>query len=402
MHIIADWIFDPSSRYLSSGPAKHRLSPKAAQVLLTLVREPGRVWSRDALLDAVWRDQMVGEEVLTQAITELRRAFGDDFRQPRYIETVHKAGYRLLLKPGGNDVGAAPAADWAADLEAYGTYLQALSRRDEGGRPGLQAAIELYTAALRMNPGLAVAHVGLAEALMYTDYPGLAPVEVTQVRGHCEAALRLDGGLAEAWAVDGHVCAYEAQFGAATDLIRRALVLNANSGAIVYHAARVCMAAVALQPAAAMLERAAQLTPGDSHSLVLAGKVRAMLGDEPASTRNYAAALPRLDARLAEHPDDFRARAGRARCLKAVGRAEEAAVDMDMACDHSAPMLFHLAGALAQNGRTDAALEALEATVDGGWRGAWARPWLDRDSDFDALRGNRRFEWLAGRVGAAG
>lgn len=43
--------------------------------------------------------------------------------------------------------------------------------------------------------------------------------------------------------------------------------------------------------------------------------------------------------------------------------------------------------------------EALEATIDAGWRGPWARPWLDRDTDFDALRGNRRFERLAARVG---
>src|SRR5690349_5148976 len=96
MHIIADWIFDPNSRYLSSATAKHRLSPKAASVLSSLVQEPGRVWSREALLDTAWPDQAVGEEVLTQVIAELRRVLGDDFRRPRYIETVHKAGYRLV------------------------------------------------------------------------------------------------------------------------------------------------------------------------------------------------------------------------------------------------------------------------------------------------------------------
>ena len=399
MHVIADWIFDPHSRYLSSGAAKHRLSPKAAKVLLILVREPGRVWSRDALLDAVWREQTVGEEVLTQAIAELRRALGDDFRRPRFIETVHKTGYRLLLKPDGADATGALPGGWAADLEAYGTYLQALMLREDGGRPGLQSAIELYTTALRMNPALAVAHVGLAESLMFLDYA--EPVEVFRVRRHCEAALRLDGGLAEAWSVDSIACAYEAQFGAATDLTRRALALNPNSGAVFYHTARVCMSALALRPAAAMLERAAQLSPGDPHVLVLAGKVRRMLGDEEASVRNYAAALPRLNARLAEHPDDYRGRAGRARCLQAMGRHEAAAIDMDLARTHPEPMPFHLAGALAQNGRTEAALEVLEATVDGGWRGPWARPWLDRDSDFDALRGNPRFARLAAQVGPA-
>ena len=397
MHVIGDWIFDPHSRYLSADSAKHRLSPKSAQVLVTLLQEPGRVWSREALLDAAWLDQTVGEEVLTQAIAELRRALGDDFRHPRYLETVHKTGYRLLQNPEGEASAGVIPAGWASDLEAYGAYLEALMHRQDGGHAGLTSAIELYGLALRMNPRLAVAHVGLAEALLFTDYA--SPLDVSRVRGHCQAALRLDGGLAEAWSVDGHACAYEARFGAATDLIRRALALGPNSGAAFYHAARVCMAAMAFRPAAAMLERAARLAPDDAYSLVLAGKVRLMQGEPAVSERNYAAALPRLDARLAEVPDDFRARAGRARCLHALGRHDEAAIDMDLASAHPEPMPFHLANTLAQNGRQEAALDALEATVDAGWRGPWARPWLDRDTDFDALRGTRRFARLAAQVG---
>lgn len=398
MHIIADWLFDPQSRYLSSGAASHRLSPKAAKVLLILAREPGQVWSRDALLDAVWREQTVGEEVLTQVIAELRRAFCDDFRRPRFIETVHKAGYRLVTGPAGQDSVGAPPGGWAADLEAYGTYLEALALHEGGGLAGLHAAIDLYDAALRMNPRMAVAHVGLADAMLFTDYTD-HPMEVPRVRGHCEAALRLDGGLAEAWSVDAVACAYRADFGGATDLIRRAVALGPGSGAVFYHAARVCMSAMAFAPAAALLERAAHLSPRESHALVLAGKLRGMLGEAAASRRNFMTALPRLDARLAEHPDDFRARAGRARCLQALGRREEAAVDMDLARAHPEPMAFHLAGTLAQNGRTAAALDTLEQVVDAGWRGPWARPWLDRDSDFDAVRGNRRFARLAAQVG---
>ena len=400
MHIIADWLFDPQSRYLSSGAAKHRLSPKAAKVLLSLVQEPGRVWSREALLDTVWWQQSVGEEVLTQVIAELRRALGDDFRRPRYIETVHKTGYRLLPKPGGDDLRGALAGGWAADLEAYGAYLQALTLRETGGLAGLQSAIELYGTALRMNPRMAVAHASLAEALLFTDYTG-HPMDVPRVRRHCEAALRLDAGLAEAWSVDAHACAYRADFGGATELIRRAMALGPSSGAVLYQAARICMSAMAFGPAAAILERSAYLSPGEFHALVLAGKIRGILGDEAASSRSFMAALPRLDARLAEHPDDFRARAGRARCLQALGRREEAAVDMDLARAHPEPMAFHLAGTLAQNGRTEAALDTLEQVVDGGWRGPWARPWLDRDTDFDELRGSRRFARLAAQVGPA-
>lgn len=369
--------------------------------MLSLVREPGRVWSRDALLDAVWPEQSVGEEVLTQAITELRRALGDDFRQPRFIETVHKTGYRLLPRPGGDDGGGALYGGWAGDLEAYAVYLEADALRDSGGRIGLKAAIDLYGTALLANPRLAAAHVGVAGSMLFTVTHYCEPADVARIRDHCEAAVRLDSGLAEAWAMNSHVCAYAGRLDEAMDVVSRALALHSVSGSMFYYAARVCMAGLRLRPAAALLERAARLTPADSHSLVLAGKMRAMLGDEGTAVRNYAAALPRLNTRLAENPDDFRARADRARCLESLGQREEAAIEMDLARAHPDPMPFLLANTLAQNGRAEAALDALEATIDAGWRGPWARPWLDRDTDFDALRGTRRFARLAAQVGAA-
>lgn len=397
MHVIGEWIFDPHSRYLSSDAAKHRLSPKAAHVLTSLLQEPGRVWTRGELLDEVWRNQTVGEEVLTQVVAELRRALADDFRQPRYLETVHKTGYRLLM--GGENRVAERPGGWAADLEAYGVYLQGLAVREAGGRTGMCSAIDLYATALSINPRLAIAHVGLGEAMLFIDYA--EPVEVSRVRGHCQAALRLDGALAEAWSVEGVACAHGGDFGAATDLVRRSLTMGLNSPTVNYQAARICMAALALQPAAEMLERAARLAPHDPSYWVLAAKVRQMLGEHAASVRNYAAALPRLDAQLAEHPDDFRARLGRARALHALGRSDEAAVDMALACDHPEPMPFNLACTLAQHGRSEAALEALERAVDGGWRGAWAGPWLDHDPDFDELRSNRRFTRLVADAHAA-
>src|SRR5262245_10870176 len=94
---IGEFLFDPSTRRVFRGHDERRLSPKAASVLLALAETPGQVWSRDALLERVWPTVTVGEEVLTHAIAELRRALHDDFRSPRYLQTVHKSGYRLLL-----------------------------------------------------------------------------------------------------------------------------------------------------------------------------------------------------------------------------------------------------------------------------------------------------------------
>src|SRR5688572_31959403 len=76
---IEDLAFDPGTRRLCGRSGETRLSPKAAGVLEALIETPGRVWSRDALLERVWPNVTVGEEVLTHAIAELRRAAGDDF-----------------------------------------------------------------------------------------------------------------------------------------------------------------------------------------------------------------------------------------------------------------------------------------------------------------------------------
>lgn len=77
-----------------------RITPKTMGVLLALVDNAGRVVSRDALLGEVWPDTLPTNDVVTQAITQLRKAFGEERGgepgNPHYIETIAKNGYRLL------------------------------------------------------------------------------------------------------------------------------------------------------------------------------------------------------------------------------------------------------------------------------------------------------------------
>lgn len=73
-----------------------RVEPRIMQVLLVLVRQPGKVIPREVILERVWSDQIVGEENLTRAISELRRIFGDDPRRSRVIETIRNHGYRII------------------------------------------------------------------------------------------------------------------------------------------------------------------------------------------------------------------------------------------------------------------------------------------------------------------
>ncbi len=68
-------------------------------VLVALANADGQVVSRQSMLDQVWPNQVVSDDALTTVISTLRRQLGDDRRQPRYIETVPKRGYRLVESP---------------------------------------------------------------------------------------------------------------------------------------------------------------------------------------------------------------------------------------------------------------------------------------------------------------
>jgi DNA-binding winged helix-turn-helix (wHTH) protein len=93
-----------------------RLTVKAQQILLALVEARGMVVSRDTLLSRVWPNTMPTDDVLTQAVTQLRKAFGDDRAAPRYIETIAKGGYRLLADFEWKESGAEPCQDGSGHL----------------------------------------------------------------------------------------------------------------------------------------------------------------------------------------------------------------------------------------------------------------------------------------------
>ena len=72
------------------------LAPTPFAVLCALARQPGSLLTKHALLDEVWGHQFVSDSVLKTAISDLRTALDDDARQPRFIETVSRRGYRFI------------------------------------------------------------------------------------------------------------------------------------------------------------------------------------------------------------------------------------------------------------------------------------------------------------------
>jgi DNA-binding winged helix-turn-helix (wHTH) protein len=87
---------DPVERQLRRGDVTVELNARYLDALALLVRERGKLVSKDRFLADVWRGVPVTDEALTQCIKTLRRQLGDDAARPRFIETVPKHGYRFI------------------------------------------------------------------------------------------------------------------------------------------------------------------------------------------------------------------------------------------------------------------------------------------------------------------
>jgi DNA-binding winged helix-turn-helix (wHTH) protein len=72
------------------------VEPTVFALLVYLLRNPQRLIGRDELLDALWEETHVSDASLSRAVTKLREALDDDAREPRYIETVPRRGYRFI------------------------------------------------------------------------------------------------------------------------------------------------------------------------------------------------------------------------------------------------------------------------------------------------------------------
>lgn len=93
---IQEWVVSPKLNSLRCNGRMVRIEPKVMQVLVCLARSSDVV-SKEKLMQTVWADTFVTDDVLTRSISELRKVFDDDKRNPRFIQTIPKGGYRLMV-----------------------------------------------------------------------------------------------------------------------------------------------------------------------------------------------------------------------------------------------------------------------------------------------------------------
>jgi len=93
---IGAWDVYPQQNLLKSPEQTKTLEPKVMDVLVFLAERQGEVVSRQQILDAVWREVVVGDEVVSRAVSLLRTELGDDQKNLRYVKTISKRGYCLI------------------------------------------------------------------------------------------------------------------------------------------------------------------------------------------------------------------------------------------------------------------------------------------------------------------
>jgi len=291
---IGRWSVDPADGTLRSPSEVVHLEPRVMAVLVFLVERRGRLVTHADLLNGVWRDAHVAPGAMARAISILRRVLGDDARNPTYIETVPKRGYRFVCPDAPLEPAAPASADeptsahrtrgWPRGLGAAAVLLAVLSVGDgdwparglaaperlapptisNRGRTGNENSVAYYTRAVAIEPKSSEAAAGLATAYAFrADY--------------------LPDG--QRWTAT------------AIDLATRATTLDPTSSSAFKALGTAYLKAGQHSRAIAAYRRTLELFPGDD-------RTENNLGVALMETGRIAESLPLFEHRIARAPED--------------------------------------------------------------------------------------------------
>lgn len=395
---VGEWRLDVAARSMTNGSVDRSLSPRALRVLLVLAEAEGDVVQRGTLLDRVWPDVVVTDESLTQAIAELRRAFGPRRGDVGPIQTISKSGYRLTVPVTfGMEEADLPFTpdNNGFDLRSYELCLEARRVLAQGGAHAVELSEALAREAVEVAPKFALAQaefsIALAQRCLYRsgDLDSLK-----EAVSRAETAIRLRPDLALAQSAYGFALGAVERWAEATIAFESALSLDQNDSNTHYLAARTQFAGRNYRSASILAERAAALAPDDYRALYLGTRACAAF-DQGRAKRLGEACLQRIQSRLATDPDEARALNALAPLLAQLGMRDSAIAALNADAERCAPVEFYNAVALAVVGDETGAVDALETVADRGWRHA---AWLSAEPGFQRVAQTARFQRLASRL----
>ena len=132
---LEEWLVDPFRGNIVGPDGPVRLEPRVMRVLVCLAEKRGEIVSREQLIEQVWEGTFVTDEVLTQSVSELRKALGEGPKDPRFIQTIPKQGYRLIAPVVAEPISAGSDAPEANPFGTMESDRRARTRSpNRGGR----------------------------------------------------------------------------------------------------------------------------------------------------------------------------------------------------------------------------------------------------------------------------
>ena len=221
---------DAAARTLTRGGEVLTIGERPFDVLVQLLTNAGQVVSKESMISAVWGDVAVTDNSLEQAISLLRKTFGDDQRGNPYLETVPRRGYRLAV-PIARKVVRQTDEALEALLAPHRAWIEGRAALETLERHRILGAREAFETVLASLPGQASAHLGLANACVMQfettradPSPDRAALELAVK--HAYEACRIDPNSSEAWATLGFVLDRTGQHVDALAASRRAVMLD--------------------------------------------------------------------------------------------------------------------------------------------------------------------------------
>jgi DNA-binding winged helix-turn-helix (wHTH) protein/Tfp pilus assembly protein PilF len=451
------FLLDPGERRLQRNGELVPLTPKAFDLLLAMVEQPGRLIEKEVLLRNVWPDTFIEEHNLADNISRLRKALREDQKGQKLIETVPKRGYRFVAEVrkqnGAEDMPTAsvdrpirrraipvlwvllPILLLAGGLWSYAKIeqrarvqqlvFQGNFYRAKWTEPEIRKAIELYNRALALNPNAGETYAGLANAWLFLSDAHVAPrVAMPKAKAAALHVLRLDGSAHNHVSIAVISMQYEWDWVKAEEEFKHAFKLDPHHNPAHQLYGWYLMAVGRLTEAQAEMKRALEADPVNDFSLWELGLAYYFARQFDEAVEHFRRAIA-LEAR-SHWPHMFLAWA-----FERQGKLQEAVSELNLAArlDDNPQVLASLGHAHAASGRRDDAqrvIAELEETAKRRYvspydiaaihaalqeqtlrwlerayddRSGWLALWLKVDPRFDLFRSEPVFQNILRQVG---
>jgi non-specific serine/threonine protein kinase len=281
------------------------------------------------------------------------------------------------------------------DVEAYDFYLRGRKFFYQARRKSIEFAREMFSRAIRKDPGYSLAHAGIADCCSWLFlYGERNKVNVEQAFAASQRALELDSELAEAHSARGLAVMLRKKYDESEREFEIAIRLNPKLFEAYYFFARTCFVQGKLEKAARLFEQACLVSPDDYQAPFILANTYKGLNLAAKVEVAYRRGLEIVERQMELNPDDSRAINLGAIGLIELGEREKAFdwCHRALSIDPEDPVIFYnIACVYLLAGKVEEAINYFERTIETGYA---HKEWIENDSYLDSIRSHPRFQAL--------